>query len=78
MLQAFLTNWKERHRTTFNRCLHAAGIPMTVLALVPLMTGHWGRAALLFITGYVLQFAGHAREKTPVGEFLWIKRLLKK
>ena len=78
MLQKFIENWQSRHRMPFNLVLHAIGIPLTIIAIIPLLCGKFAAAALLFIGGYVLQFIGHAREKSEVGEFMWIKKLLKK
>ena len=78
MLHAFIKNWKERHTTLFNRALHALGIPLVVLAIIPLILGKWLAAALFFLIGYALQFIGHAREGSEVGELLWIKHLFKK
>ena len=74
----FISNWILRHKTHWNRVLHALGIPMTVLAIVPLLCGRWLWAAALFICGYALQFIGHATEGSEVGELIWIKRLLGK
>ncbi len=78
MLHAFLRNWKERHRTRYNLVLHAFGVPLTLLALIPLLGGQFFMAGLFFAAGYALQFLGHAREKSEVGELLWIKKLFKK
>ena len=78
MLHAFLQNWKERHQTPTNLVLHALGIPLTLIALIPLLKGKFVMASLFFATGYVLQFLGHAQEKSEVGELLWMKRLFKK
>ena len=64
--------------TPFNRAFHALGIPLTVFSIVPLLLGKFLLAALFFLVGYALQFIGHAREGSEVGELLWIKRLFKK
>ncbi len=78
MIQRFLKNWIERHQTGFNRVLHAVGIPLTVIGLMLLFWGKFALATLLFVGGYILQIIGHAREKTEVGELIWIKKLFRK
>ena len=78
MIQQFLKNWKERHRDRWNLLLHTIGIPLTVMAIIPLVKGKFLWATALFVLGYIFQFVGHTHEKSEVGEFLWIKKLLKK
>ena len=73
-----LEKWKSRHQTPFNLSLHAVGVPLTVLGIVFLFSGKFLWAALFFVAGYALQFIGHAREGSEVGELLWIKNLFKK
>jgi uncharacterized membrane protein YGL010W len=78
MFKAFIENWKTRHTTPFNLVLHAVGIPLTLLALIPLIEGNFLWALVLFVLGYVLQFIGHRQEKTEVGELMWIKKIFRK
>ena len=73
-----LEKWRSRHQTPFNLSLHAVGVPLTVLGIALLLRGKFFWAALSFVAGYALQFIGHAREGSEVGELLWIKNLLKK
>jgi uncharacterized membrane protein YGL010W len=60
--KSFLDRYREAQRPPVNRALHAVGIPLIVMSL-PAALFH-GRATLvLFATGWVLQFVGHAFEK---------------
>ena len=59
------------------------GIPMTILAIIPLIIAiakgpdAWYLAALaLFVVGYSLQFIGHAVEGNDAGETILVKKLL--
>jgi len=57
------------------------GIPLTMLALVPLIWDvfsfeMWAWAALLFLSGYALQFLGHALEGNDAGELIVFKKWL--
>ena len=61
MAQDFLTRYKAGHQHPLNRLSHSIGIPMIVVSL-PLFFFSWRLALLLFITGWILQFVGHAIE----------------
>jgi uncharacterized membrane protein YGL010W len=61
------------------------GIPMTILAIIPLVIAiakgpdGWYLVALgLFVLGYALQFIGHAIEGNDAGETILVKKLLGK
>jgi uncharacterized membrane protein YGL010W len=77
--------WKKRHQNKTSFTLHMIGIPMTILAIVPLVVAiaqgpdAWYLVALaLFIVGYALQFIGHGIEGNDAGEMILIKKLLGK
>jgi len=78
-----LNNWFARHRNPRNLILHLVGI-LQVVAAVPVaicagVSGPnwlWIMAAVLFIDGYVLQFAGHRIEGNDAGEIIMFKKLL--
>lgn len=63
MAASFLAHYKSKHRHPLNRLSHAIGIPLIALAL-PLFFFSWRSALGLFMTGWLLQFAGHAIEGT--------------
>lgn len=58
---SFMENYREKHRHPLNKLTHAIGIPMIVLSL-PLFLFDWRWALALFVSGWILQFVGHAIE----------------
>ena len=78
-----VSHWIERHRHPISFTLHIVGIPPTILGvlLFSIYVGLFSRpvfivALILFLGGYVLQFAGHALEGTDPGEIIYFKRKL--
>ena len=76
-------HWIERHRDPVSFALHILGIPPTILGvlLFSIYVGLLSRpvfivALVLFLGGYLLQFAGHALEGTDPGEIIYFKRKL--
>ena len=74
-------DWRIRHKHPVNFALHLVGIPMTIIALAPLLHDitsftMWVYAALLFLNGYGLQFLGHAIEGNDAGETILVKKWL--
>lgn len=81
MIRAFIENWRVRHRHPASLVLHAVGIPMLplagVLAVYQWIEGAWGlwwRPVGLIVLSYMLQWAGHAIEGSPMGEWMLIKK----
>ena len=73
-----LNNWLKRHQNRTSLLLHIIGIPLTILA-IPIAVFHWYiTAAVLFVSGYALQFIGHGIEGNDAGEAIIVKKLLKK
>jgi hypothetical protein len=75
--------WLLRHQRATSFLLHMIGIPPTLLGalFVPiyLCTLSWNvflLALVLFVGGYLLQFAGHLLEGTDPGEIIYFKRKL--
>jgi hypothetical protein len=71
--------WLKRHQHPVSYALHMVGIPLTLAALGPLLWDPlsfqmWCWAALLFLSGYALQFLGHAIEGNDAGELILIKK----
>jgi uncharacterized membrane protein YGL010W len=66
----WIARYERSHRHPVNRLCHTIGIPLIALSL-PLFVaalfvgGLWPVPAALFVTGWVLQFAGHAAERKP-------------
>ncbi|MDD5555702.1 MAG: DUF962 domain-containing protein [bacterium] len=77
-MAGMLHKWAERHRRPLNLALHAAGIPLTIAALPLLLAGRIAFAAALFLSGYALQFVGHAVEGNKAGEQILVERLLRR
>ena len=79
----WLQEWLKRHQHPVSFVLHMVGIPLTMLALGPLLWNPfsfdmWCWAALLFLSGYALQFLGHAIEGNDAGELIVLKKWLGK
>lgn len=79
MLRKFLVNYYERHQHPANQLLHLIGLPVTfVVPVILLVQGRYLYAAISFVVGYALQFAGHAIEGNDAGEVILVKKLLGK
>lgn len=68
--ESWIAEYSESHRHPLNRLTHTFGIPMIMLSLVLAVAGvmwHrvWWAALALFVTGWALQFLGHAIEGKP-------------
>lgn len=80
---AWVYEWLRRHQHPVSFWLHMVGIPMTILAIVPLLWNifsleMWGWASLLFWGGFALQFLGHVIEGNTMGELILFKKWLGK
>lgn len=60
-MDAFIENYKAKHRHPLNKLCHLIGIPMILVSL-PLFFFNWRWALVFFVVGWVFQFAGHAIE----------------
>lgn len=79
----WLRDWLKRHQHPISFVLHLIGIPMTVCAILPLLfdvtsISKWWWALLMFVSGYGLQFLGHAIEGNDAGEMILVKKWLGK
>jgi uncharacterized membrane protein YGL010W len=70
-----VNDWLERHPGQFNRLIHFLAIPISILGFLIVPMGlaalSWHVLALglaVFVLGYLLQFLGHALERTMPGE----------
>lgn len=66
----WIARYERSHQHPVNRACHTVGIPMIVCALLAgvvsiVVAGLRMPALLLFATGWVLQFLGHAFEGKP-------------
>jgi uncharacterized membrane protein YGL010W len=75
--------WIARHRGPVSFVLHMIGIPPTIVGVllmpiyVVLMSIPLFLFALaLFVGGYLIQFLGHAIERSDPGEIIYFKRKL--
>jgi len=60
-MESFIENYKAKHQHPLNKLCHAIGIPMITVSWL-LFFFNWRWALALFITGWILQFIGHAIE----------------
>ena len=80
MIRRFITNYLPRHRNRTNQILHLIGVPLTFIR-TPVaigLTHGWLWPLACFVTGYALQFVGHAVEGNDAGEAVFVKKLLGK
>lgn len=77
-MKKIYSKWAERHTNRLNFLLHLIGIPMTIAALPMVIFYSVTAAVILFVTGYALQFIGHAIEGNKSGEQLLFERLLRR
>jgi len=78
--EEWIVQYGGSHRHPLNRLCHTVGIPLIALSLplflvVPFVHAIWGVPAAMFLTGWILQFIGHAIEGKPP-EFLHDWRFL--
>jgi hypothetical protein len=78
MIRRFLRNYLPRHRNRCNQILHMIDVPLTFVGTpaAAAATGDWFWPAICFVTGYALQFAGHAVEGNDAGEVVLVKKAL--
>ena len=70
-------NWRKRHLNPTSFWLHMVGIPACfIVAPILLILSHVYIAIAFFISGYVLQFIGHAIEGNRSGEEMLLRRIL--
>lgn len=68
--EQWIEEYERGHRHPFNRASHHVGIPMLLLSVPLFIAGMFLRpllslASLLFVLGWLLQFAGHVAERKP-------------
>ncbi len=74
-----LEGWLSRHRNATNFWLHMLGIPACFVGMpVMLALQQWWLAAVLFVAGYALQFAGHVVEGNRSGEEMLVRKLIER
>ena len=61
MVSSFIEDYKAKHQHPLNQLSHQIGIPLIIVSL-PLFLFNWRWASVLFIVGWIFQFAGHAIE----------------
>ena len=61
MTSDLFETYKAKHQHPLNKLAHSVGIPMIVFSL-PLLFFGWHWAVVLFVSGWILQFLGHAIE----------------
>jgi uncharacterized membrane protein YGL010W len=72
--EQWIAQYSSSHQHPINRACHTLGIPTILLSVVVFLGGFfshrlWIYALALFVTGWILQFIGHAFEGKPP-EFL--------
>mgnify|MGYP002866028197 CR=1 FL=1 len=78
MLERFFTNYIQRHTHPLNRLLHLLGVPLALIVTVVLVYrgDPWWWSISSFVSGFALQFLGHAIEGNDPGEMVLVKKLL--
>ena len=61
MADSFIDNYKAKHQHPVNKLCHVIGIPM-IIASWPMFFFNWRWALGMFVSGWILQFVGHAVE----------------
>ena len=66
----WIAQYGRSHEHPVNRLCHTIGIPLIVISLLVglvalAVPGLWWIAAALFVSGWILQFVGHAFEGKP-------------
>ena len=67
-VQDMIENYKKVHKHPVNHAFHAVGIPMILVSLIWVFF-NWKIGLLLFVIGWIFQFAGHAVEGTTPAFF---------
>ena len=78
MLERFFTNYIQRHTHPLNRLLHLLGVPLALIVTVVLVYrgDPWWWSVSSFVSGFALQFLGHAIEGNDAGEVVLVKKWL--
>ena len=68
--EEWIRQYSESHQHPVNRACHTVGIPLIVISIPLAVAGFWFSplaiaAALLFVSGWIFQFVGHAVEHKP-------------
>ena len=72
----FVRDYVSRHQRPGNRVLHLVGVPLSPFGTLYLLaTGSVALAAGSFVSGYLLQWAGHRIEGNEVGEWILLKTI---
>ena len=61
-LERYMGQYDHEHHNSWNKILHAIGIPAILAGLVLLAFLHWRLGVTLFIGGWFLLFLGHRIE----------------
>ena len=61
MDHSLVDNYESQHQHPLNKLCHLIGVPMITISW-PLFFFRWRWALALFVTGWILQFVGHAFE----------------
>lgn len=78
-VRAFISDFLSRHRNNIDRILHVIGIPLALFGIFQLFTGEWLIGGICLFLSYLLQWIGHTYfEKNEVGEWILIKKIIKK
>lgn len=79
LVRAFIEDYLSRHRNNIDRLLHIVGVPLAFFGIFQLFTANLKIGFLNVFLGYLLQWIGHTYfEKNEVGEWILIKKLVKK
>ena len=78
-MENILADFLARHTNIINLSLHIVGIPLAIAGIAQLFFKKWEIGILLFVLGYLLQWAGHTFfEHNQMGEVVLILSIIKK
>ena len=61
-LSQYMAQYDHEHTNPWNKVMHAIGIPCIIVGIVLLCMTRWQIGLPLFVSGWVLLFAGHRIE----------------
>ena len=86
-LNQYMSQYDHEHTNAANKILHAIGIPIILAGIVLAILTHWKIGLALFVSGWILLFAGHRIEGNKPAFFqgviyflvgpIWIAKELK-
>ena len=61
-LEQYMAQYDHEHTNPWNKVMHGIGIPIILTGVVLAVLTYWRLGLALFVTGWILLFAGHRIE----------------